>query len=180
MSQLSKHCKQNSNSYKNFVTCQLKNYNQMNKSLCLLCFCLASIFYTCTSREDCCTVIDTNFAIEYISENGKSLFDSTRTYLPENIKLYFKNGTKYELAYSRNLDNPNYFTLDTTAEGVIHIGILPSNFYEGNFSTTLIELKPDVIDTIKCEFDLSHGNELFKNAWYNGVKKEGRLFKIIK
>jgi hypothetical protein len=152
----------------------------MYKSFIFICACFAFTFCACTSSQDCCTTIDTNFAIEYISEEGNCLFDSTHAYVPEDIKLYFKHGSKYELAYSGNLDNPRYFTIDTTLEGAIHIGILPSYYYEGNFSTTLIELKPNVVDTIKCEFERSHGNEHFKYAWYNGVKKEGRIFKVVK
>ncbi|MFZ1703955.1 MAG: hypothetical protein WAT79_06385 [Saprospiraceae bacterium] len=46
--------------------------------------------------------------------------------------------------------------------------VSPSHFFDSIQSTTLIELNPNVIDTLVCEFDLIDINKYISKAWLNG------------
>lgn len=134
----------------------------------------------CTQKKDCCTVIDTAVDIFYKTHTGESLINSTSQYAAENIKIFYKNGDEYKYMSQSNLDNPNMYFIDKNDADKTILTVFPSNYYEGNFSTTLVQLNEGIVDTLLCEFNLNGSNEICKNVWVNGIKMESRSFEIEK
>lgn len=137
-------------------------------------------FIGCTKKTDCCTIIDVNIQILYKNESGGNLINSTTEFDASNIKVYYKNGNEFEYVYNGNLDAPNRHRIDEDGNGNLILTVYPSNYYEGNQSTTLIELNPNVVDTLVGEFELESNREICKKAWLNGVELENRFIEIEK
>ncbi len=134
----------------------------------------------CDKKSDCCTIIDTNVGIHYVTPAGENLINSSEDFKASNIKIYYKNGSEFEYINKGNLDYPNMHRIDEDETGKSILIVYPSNYYEGNQSTTLIELNPNVIDTLLCEFELVSNREICKRAWLNGVEMANRFIEIEK
>lgn len=135
---------------------------------------------SCEKKEDCCTIVDVDVRIYYTNESGENLINSADEYQESNIKIYYKNGDAFEYVFNANLDYPNMHYIDENENGDLLLTVFPSNFYEGNQSTTLIELNPNVVDTLVCEFELGSNKEICKRAWMNGVEMSNRYIEIKK
>ena len=134
----------------------------------------------CDKKTDCCTIIDTDVQILYKNELGENLINNDANFEASNIKVYYKNGNEFEYIYRGNLDSPNMYRIDEDGSGNLILTIYPSNYYEGNQSTTLIELNPNVVDTLIGEFELESNREICKKAWLNGMEMTNRYIEIKK
>ncbi|MCB9301804.1 MAG: hypothetical protein H6566_14250 [Lewinellaceae bacterium] len=134
----------------------------------------------CDKKTDCCTIIDTDVQILYRNELGENLINSTTDFEETNIKVYYKNGNEFEYIYKGNLDLPNMHRIDEDENGNLILTIFPSNYYESNQSTTLIELNQNVVDILVCEFELGSNREICKRAWLNGIEMVNRFIEIEK
>lgn len=134
----------------------------------------------CDNKTDCCTIIDTDVHVLYKNEQGENLINSNTDFEESNIKVYYKIGNEYEYIYRGNLDSPNMHRLDEDKNGNLILTVYPSNYYEGNRSTTLIELNKHVTDTLVCAFDLGSNKEICVQAWLNGIDMENRFIEIKK
>ena len=75
----------------------------------------------------------------------------------------------------------NYKTRQGCDEnGNLILTVYPSNYYDGNQSTTLIELNSEISDTLVCEFELTSNSTICKTAWLNGVEMKNRFIKVKK
>ena len=144
-------------------------------------FLLVLFFASCKGDDnDCCVNIDTIITIHYTTADGNELLNSSDDYLAENIKIYYKNGDEFEYIYQGNLDRPNMHEVIENEDSTYTLIVHPSNYYEGNFSTTLIELNEMTKDTLVGEFSLEGSNQICTNAWYNGLEDSDRSFEIVK
>lgn len=134
----------------------------------------------CTDPKDCCVIIDTAVRIHYQDSTGKNLINSRPEYSESNIKLYYKNNSTFEYAYTSNLDNPKHFRIDPDSASRLILTIFPLNYHNQNQAITLIELNPNVVDTLVCTFDTSNGNQIVTNAKLNGVEMENRFLVVRK
>lgn len=138
------------------------------------------IAFGCNKESDCCFIIDTDVQILYKDNNGNNLINSVDQYNENKIRVYYKKGDEYEYVYKGDLDAPNMHKLYVDQDSNLVLTVYPSNNYEGNFSTTLIELNPNVVDTLLCEFDLSTNREVCINAWLNGIEMPNRILEVEK
>lgn len=136
--------------------------------------------FSCDKKSDCCTIIDTDVSIHYITKSGSDLINSSDDFDESNIRIYYKNGNAFEYVYKGNLDNPGMYLLDPDENGKLILTVFPSNYYESNQSSTLIELNPNAIDTLVCEFELESNREICKKAWLNGVEMNNRFIQVMK
>lgn len=135
---------------------------------------------SCDNKTDCCTIIDTDVQILYKNESGENLINSNSDFDESNIKVYYKNGSEFEYIYKGNLDSPNMHRIDEDGNGNLILTVYPSYYYEGNQSTTLIELNQNVVDTLVCEFELGSNQEICKMSWLNRIEMDKRFLEIIK
>ena len=135
---------------------------------------------SCDSNSDCCTIIDTNIDILYKNASGENLINSNSDFDESKIRVYYKNGNDFEYVYDGNLTYPNNYRISEDEHANIILTIFPSYFYEGIQSTTLIELNPNVVDTLVCEFELDTNKEICKRAWLNGVEMIDRFLEVEK
>ena len=135
---------------------------------------------SCEDESNCCTIIDVDVSIHYGNEAGENLINSNADYNVSNIKVYYKNGNDFEYVYDGNLDAPNMHSLYEDSEGNLILKVFLSYYYEGNQSTTLVELNPGIVDTLVGEFELDSNREICKKAWLNGVEMENRFIEVIK
>ncbi len=144
-------------------------------SLVLLIFILS-----CDSENsvDCCTNIDTELSIHYINEAGENLVNSTEEFDQANIRIYFKDGEIFKYAYNNRLDLPNYHQVIDIDDQLV-IRLFPSDLYEGEFSTTLIELTANLVDTIVTQFEFTNGVQA-KKVWVNGKEMDHRHFTLLR
>lgn len=143
-------------------------------------FITALCLTNCTPKQDCCAIVDTTVRIYYQTPTGENLIGSSNTYSESGIKIYYKNGETFEYAYQSNLDYPNMYYVSNDEQQRKILTVFPSNQYEGNYSTTLIQLNEQTRDTLRCEFDLGDQREVCKKAWLNGVEMENRFIAIKK
>lgn len=145
---------------------------------------LFAIFFAvtsgCENKTDCCVIIDVDVQILYRNMQGENLINSSAEFDSSNIRIYFKDGNEFKYVYRANLDAPNMHRLYTDENGNKILTVYPSDLYEDNRSTTLIELNPNVKDTLECEFELESNRQICKKAWLNGVEMENRFIEIIK
>ncbi|MBK8698462.1 MAG: hypothetical protein IPN29_02530 [Saprospiraceae bacterium] len=134
----------------------------------------------CDMKTDCCTIIDTAVQILYKNEIGDNLINSNSDFDESKIKVYYKIGSEFEYVYNGNLDSPNMHRIDEDENGNLILTVYPSNSYEGNQSTTLVELNQNVVDTLVCEFELGINKEICKKSWLNGVEMDNRFIEIEK
>ncbi|MEZ4911242.1 MAG: hypothetical protein R2774_10315 [Saprospiraceae bacterium] len=148
----------------------------------LLGFVLLSIllFQSCKNEVDCCVIVDVDVQVHYKNGLGQNLINSSAEFQASNIKIFYKKGDTFEYVYNSNLDSPNMHRIDTDSDNNIILTVFPSNYYEGNFSTTLIRLNETVVDTLVCEFLIGNGKEICKKAWLNGVEMENRFIEVVK
>lgn len=135
---------------------------------------------SCDKKNGCCTIIDTKVQILYKNKFGENLINSDTNFNESNIKVYYKNGREFEYINNGNLDSPNMHRIDKDENGNLILSVYPSNYYEGNQSTTLVELNQNVVDTLVCEFELESDSEICKKAWLNGIEMENRFIAIEK
>ncbi len=147
-------------------------------------FCVFSFaIFSCSidpNPQDCCTIIDTDVQIHYQTQTGDDLINSSQEFNQANIKIYYLVGGEFEYVYNNNLDNPGYFDVYKDQNDRQILRIFPSNNYDGDFSTTLIELNESVIDTLYCEFELTNSSEICKKVWLNGEEYDNRYLEIMK
>ena len=122
------------------------------------------LFISCDNHENCCTIVDVVVGIHYKNKMGNNLINSTPEFDDSKIKIYYKNKEKFEYINRGNLDNSKMYTLHEDETKNLILTVFPSDYYEGNQSTTLIELNPNVVDTLVCEFDLQSNRTFCKHA----------------
>lgn len=135
---------------------------------------LALVLFSCDKEEpvNCCVNIDTQLMVHYMNALGENLIDSDDQYDRSQIKIYFKDGDDYRYAYNNLLDLANYHkVLDVDDQLVIQL--FPSDIYEGNYSTTLIEINENLVDTLVTEFEFVNGVQA-KRVWVNGEEASSR------
>lgn len=132
------------------------------------------------SADDCCTIIDVAVRIHYQTQTGENLLNSSDEYDESKIKIYYKNGEQFEYAFKGNLDFPNMHYVEEGTDGNRILTVFPSNYYEGDQSTTLIQLNEIQSDTLVCEFELTNNQEICKRAWLNGVEMNNRFIEVKK
>lgn len=111
---------------------------------------------------------------------GENLINSTPEFDSSNIRIYFKDGDDFKYIYRVNLDAPNMHRLYEDERGNKILTVYPSDLYVDNRSTTLIELNPNVKDTLECEFELESNRQICTKAWLNGVEMDNRFIEVIK
>ena len=134
----------------------------------------------CKKTNDCCVNIDTDVQILYKNQIGENLLNSTAEFNESNIKIYYKNGDEFQYMVNGSLSSPRMFKIYPDEEDNLILTIFTSNFYDGNKSTTLIELNRNVVDTLVCEYDLASNREVVTNAWLNGVQMDNKFIEIQK
>jgi len=151
-----------------------------NLTLILISGILVFGIFSCEKKTNCCTTIDTHVQILYKNQLGESLINSTSDFEESKIKVYYKNGNEFEYVYNGNLDAPNMHKVDEDENGNLILKVFLSNFYEGNESTTLVELNPNTVDTLEAEFELDDNREICKRAWLNGQEMNDRFIEVEK
>jgi len=141
---------------------------------------LGFILFSCDPESpiDCCTNVDTAIFIHYQNELGEDLIDSDENHGQDQIRIYFKEGNEFVYAYDNQLDSPNHYEVIDMDDQLL-LRLFPSDQYEGNFSTTLIELNETKIDTVLAEFEFVNGVQC-KKVWVNGIEMDGRNFSLIR
>ena len=154
----------------------------LRKTITILLFGIWLIgFSSCARNSDnCCAIIDVDVQIHYQTQSGENLLNSSDEYDESKIKIYYKNGEDFEYIFKGNLDYPNMHYVHEDGNGSLILTIFPSNYYEGNQSTTLIELNENVTDTLVCEFELDSNREICKQAWFNGIEVNNRFIEVKK
>ena len=135
---------------------------------------------SCGEKTDCCTIIDVDVQIHYQTQSGENLINSDDDFNESNIKIYYKNEDEFEYIFKGNLDYPNMHYVNEDENGNLILTVFPSNYYEGNLSTTLIEQNPNMVDTLVCEFELGSNREICKRAWINSIEMNNRYIEIKK
>ena len=154
---------------------------RINKTLNLLVLGLFVLsFISCDNNENCCTIVDVDVSFHYRDKMGNNLINRTLEFDASKIKIYYKNKDKFEYINRGNLDNSQMYTLHEDETKNLILTVYPSDFYEGNQSTTLIELNPNVVDTLRCEFDLQSNRTVCKRAWRNGLEIQNRYIEVEK
>jgi hypothetical protein len=149
----------------------------MNKILYFLL--LFGVLSSC--KKDCCTTIDTTIFLGYQDSTGQDLFLADTTFLVNDINIYYKQGNDYVYQnLSSNLDYPKGYAINYTSEGKTYLRVFLSNYYIANQSVTLIELKPNVVDTIIGEFTLIEQSEILNHFWYNGELATNKSMVVTK
>lgn len=129
------------------------------------------------------TNIDLGVIISYSNNIGKDLLDpdNSFSYDSENIKLFYLiNGVKIEYPNSPNSDMPSGFEITKSERTGKHI--LTVSTYEGDAkdswgngklinAISYLQLKDNVVDTIKCELWRADNSIITKKLWYNSVLK---------
>ncbi len=141
--------------------------NLLLKTLCCL---LLLTMAGCDDEGSCCTIIDVDVYVHYQNQEGENLINSSDEFDESKIKIYYKNGNEYDYVKNDNLTYPNHHFVSEDANQNLILTIFPSNYYEGNRSTTLIELNNNHVDTLICEFELDGNNEIYKRGWLNGIE----------
>jgi len=141
---------------------------------------LISGMLSCDKKSDCCTIVDVDVQIHYQNQSGENLINSVDDFNESNIKVYYKNEDEFEYIFNGNLDYPNMHFVYEDENGNIILTVFPSNYYEGNLSTTLVELNQNTVDTLVCEFELGNNKEICKKAWINGIEMDNRYIEIKK
>ena len=167
-------------SSENYKTEYIMENKSLKLALNLLVTILVLVMSSCEREPDCCTIIDVNVQILYKNNLGKNLINSSANFDESNIKVYYKNGNKFDYIYNGNLDSPNMHRVDKDENENLVLIVYPSNFYEGNKSTTLIELNQNVVDTLVCEFELGSNKQICKKSWLNGIEMNNRFIEIKK
>ncbi len=134
----------------------------------------------CDKDKDCCVLVDVNVDLLYKNAQGENLINSEEDFEASKIKVYYKKGNEFEYAFNANLDAPNMHRLGEDGNGNLILTVYPSDYYEGNQSTTLIELNPNVVDTLVGEFNLENGSRICTKAWLNGLEMENRFLIVEK
>lgn len=136
--------------------------------------------WSCSNDDDCCVIIDVGIQIHYQTQSGENLLGSSEEYDANNIRVYYKNGEEFEYIFNGNLDYPNmHYVYEDELQNSI-LTVFASNYYEGNLSTTLIELNENTKDTLVCEFELDSNREICTRAWLNGVEMTNRFIAVKK
>lgn len=137
-------------------------------------------FISCDNHENCCTIVDVDVSFHYIDKTGNNLINSNSEFDASKIKIYYKNKEKFEYINRGNLDNSKMYSLHEDETKNLILTVFPSDYYEGKQSTTLIELNPNVVDTLLCEFDLQSNRTVCKRAWLNGQEMQNRYIEVQK
>lgn len=154
---------------------------KIKKTLTLVIFSLFLFtINSCENHENCCTIVDVDVSFHYRDKMGNNLINSTPEFDDSKIKIYFKNKDKFEYINRGNLTISKMYTLHEDETKNLILTVFPSDFYEGNQSTTLIELNPNIVDTLRCEFDLQSNRTVCKRAWLNGKEMENRYIEVEK
>ena len=132
------------------------------------------IFYIATSCKkslDCCTNVDIGISIRYIDIDSINILNSANGLQEDNIKIFHKIEGNWERAFDTNMDlTQGIYVYER--EGENYLMLFPStDFYDGNFSETMIEFSDNDFDIVKTQFDLSNGNLVIQKVWYNDVLK---------
>lgn len=141
---------------------------------------IIGILHSCTNQSNCCTIVDINNRIHYQNSLGENLINSSSEFDESKIKIYYKNGDKYDYALNGQLDHPNMHFVYSDSNDNLILTIFPSRIYEGTNSTTLIELNENVVDTLFCEFNFDNNNIICTNSWLNGVSMDNRFIEVRK
>jgi hypothetical protein len=154
---------------------------KIKKTLSLVIFSLFLLtINSCDNHENCCTIVDVDVSFHYKDKMGNNLINSNSEFDSSKIKVYFKNKDKFEFINRGNLTNSKMFTLHEDETKNLILTVFPSDYYEGNQSTTLIELNPNVVDTLLCEFELQSNRTICKRAWLNGLEIQNRYIEVEK
>jgi len=137
-------------------------------------------FISCDNHENCCTIVDVDVSFHYRDKMGNNLINSNSEFDASKIKIYYKNKEKFEYINRVNLDNSKMYSLHEDETKNLILTVFPSDYYEGKQSTTLIELNPNVVDTLLCEFDLQSNRTVCKRAWLNGQEMQNRYIEVQK
>lgn len=146
---------------------------------------LCSIFIiwflsACTDPGECCPNIDTAVRIHYQDSTGKNLINSRSEFAESNIKLNYKNKSTFEYPYTYSLKKDKDYCFCKDDMDRLILNIFPLDYYNQNHATTLIELNPNVIDTLVCTFEHTTSGHLLTKAWLNGVEMEDRFLVVRK
>lgn len=128
------------------------------------------------------TIVETHLDIAYSDDLGNDLLDTSNSnsFSSDNIRLYtFVNNVKTEV-YHPNLTYPHNFMIykdDSLNQYFLRVFL--------DQETTLLQLSPNITDTITCTIDNSNGNSIIRKAWYNDdlkweFGKTGPSFTIVK
>lgn len=134
----------------------------------------------CKDQDDCCVIIETAVQISYVNDQGENLLNSSTEFDESKIRIYYKKEDSFEYAYDGNLDAPNMYSIYYDQDSMQLLKVFPSNHYDGNFSTTLIEFNETTVDTLYCEFELGDSKEICIGAWLNGVEMPDRFLTVVK
>ena len=154
--------------------------NTLNLSLTFFIKILLMGLTSCDNESNCCTTIDVAVQIHYQTLAGENLINSDDDFPESKIKIYYKNGEEFKYINRGNLTYPKMYKIYKDSSDNLLLGIFPSNYYEDNFSTTLIKLNETSVDTLVCEFDLTNGNEVCIAAWLNGAEMTNRFIEVKK
>ena len=157
----------------------MKKFLGSGKSIILTGIILLGIL-SCDSSDNCCTLIDVDVRIHYQTPASENLINSSDDFDASKIRIYYKEDDEYDYVFYGNYTYPNmHYVYEDENEDLI-LTVFASNRYQGNFSTTLIELNPNVVDTLLCEFELDSNREICKNVWLNGEEMGSRYFEVVR
>jgi hypothetical protein len=137
------------------------------KSLLIPILTICLLFLT-SCRRDASVEVSTEMDISYKDITGKDLLNpSTQNYYSsDNIRVFsLSNGVKKEF-YNPMMDYPNDFLIyNNDSLNLFFIRV----FLESD--TVLLQLNQSTTDTLISITDRSHGNEILRKFWYNGILK---------
>lgn len=145
---------------------------------CTLLF-LILVFSSCRDAVDCCVIIDTDVSIHYVDAGGNDLVNSSPDFDENRFKVFFKKDDEFEEINRGRLDHPRMFSIYDDDKGRKIMQIFPSDYYEGNTSTTLIKLNSLVVDTLVCAFEIDDNSIICTSATLNGISMPQRFLTVI-
>lgn len=148
----------------------------IRKNLIIL---FAVLFVGC-SEENEPTIFETGVSIwirEDSSSNNLLNIENPNSFIREDIRVYSldANGIKKELN-TPNLDAPKNFSIDAYNNKGVNENLFKLYPYLGKtneteITTTLVEWRTGIVDTIKCEIYRNKGLTITNKVWYNDVLK---------
>lgn len=136
--------------------------------------CLTIIFNLSSCKKKLCCALPANLNFKIFVQNAQSqdlLNPQTKDAYPtDDVKVFYLNNGKKELAFEGNLDHPQFWDIAMDSiSGNYFLSVRASNHRNSQGqSTTLIQWKYHDTDTTVCQFR-GDGHDPIKKIWYNGT-----------
>jgi hypothetical protein len=147
---------------------------------------LVLLLFSCSKQPP--VLFDVNVKIHYIDNSSRELFtNGINGYVAKDVRLYSIKNNVRQLIYTNATgsyipDYPYGYNIDSIT-GKKYFVIFSNVNIVNDTSLIIINLKPNVEDTLKCSFTYPNSNPSSikcDKVWYNGVLQTSNSFDIAK